>query len=441
MDLEEATEFILELARQGIIYDPDDDPSPTAPSGSIPVYKKPNKKKRKKKPGRKKGHPGKSRKIPDHIDEYKEHSLSKCPHCDSPVNDPVENRKRYVEEIPPVKPVVTEHTIHRYWCHCCKKIVEPPFAEAMPNDNIGLNVYLFTAWLHYSIGISGGNLVKMLDQMFQFKLTPGALAKGWQRLADKLKQEYDNIGEKAQNSTVLHADETGWRLNGVTHWLWCFSNKVLCYYVIDKSRGSPVILKFLGKFFQGILISDFYGAYNKIVTLAKQKCFFHLFTELVKVDKRNDSVQWAGFRKTLSRILKRAVKLGDNKDEITTEQFQRRRKSILKGFDSLIYAAYDDKDCQRLCKRLKRHRQEIFTFLDYDGVSPYNNHAEQQMRKPVIARRIIQQNRSDKGAETQAILMSIFRTAELQGLNPIKHAEMLVKNKLLQKTENIIKAA
>jgi hypothetical protein len=86
-----------------------------------------------------------------------------------------------------VKPVVTEHTIHRYWCSSCRKIVEPAVTEAMPNDNIGLRVYLFTAYLHYAIGVSVGNLVKILNQLFQFQLSPGALTKGWQRLAGYLK--------------------------------------------------------------------------------------------------------------------------------------------------------------------------------------------------------------------------------------------------------------
>ena len=443
VEFDKAVDILLNLANKGMDTDPTD-PSPLTPSGAVPVYKKPNKKKRRKKPGRKKGHPGTSRKVPEHIDEYKEHSLQTCPHCNTPVNDPVESRKRYVEEIPPVKPIVTEHTIHRYWCPCCQKMVEPPFAEAMPNDQIGLNVYLYTAWLHYTIGVSVGNLVKILNHLFHFKLSPGSLTKGWQRLAEKLKPEYESIAEKAQTSAVLHADETGWRINGVTHWLWCFTNKDLCYYVIDRSRGSPIVLKFLGQFFRGILVCDFWGAYNKILALAKQRCLYHLFTELLKVDKKNNSAQWKGFRRTLSRLLKRGVRLSEAKANITPEQFQRRRKSILKQFDRLIYAAYEDDDCKRLCKRLKRHRNEIFTFLDYDGVSPYNNHAEQQMRKPVIARRISQQNRSDKGAETQAVLMSIFRTAELQGLNPLKHAEKLVKNILMNKsieTESITKAA
>ena len=65
-------------------------------------------------------------------------------------------------------------------------------------------------------------------------------------------------------------------------------------------------------------------------------------------------------------------------------------------------------------------RRELFTFLDYAPlVSPYNKHSEQQMRGPVMCRRISQGNRSLAGATAQAILMSLFRSMELQGRNPV----------------------
>ncbi len=69
---------------------------------------------------------------------------------------------------------------------------------------------------------------------------------------------------------------------------------------------------------------------------------------------------------------------------------------------------------------MNRHKHELFTFLEYEGVSPYNNHAEQQMRKPVLTRKVSQQNRSEQGAKTQAIPMTLFRSAELQGTNPVE---------------------
>ncbi len=42
------------------------------------------------------------------------------------------------------------------------------------------------------------------------------------------------------------------------------------------------------------------------------------------------------------------------------------------------------------------------------------------IRPAVIIRKNSQSNRSERGAATQAILMSIFRTLRLRGLDPIK---------------------
>jgi hypothetical protein len=44
------------------------------------------------------------------------------------------------------------------------------------------------------------------------------------------------------------------------------------------------------------------------------------------------------------------------------------------------------------------------------------------MRKAVLCRKVSQQNRSEKGAVTQAVLMSLFRTAELEKKNPVEAA-------------------
>ena len=48
---------------------------------------------------------------------------------------------------------------------------------------------------------------------------------------------------------------------------------------------------------------------------AKQRCYFHLFTELVKVDKRNAAATWKRFRKKLARLLKDAVRLDDERQQ------------------------------------------------------------------------------------------------------------------------------
>jgi transposase len=52
----------------------------------------------------------------------------------------------------------------------------------------------------------------------------------WQRLAQRLEPWYAQLQAEGLNSAVLQADESGCRVNGKTHWLWCFSNPDLTYY-------------------------------------------------------------------------------------------------------------------------------------------------------------------------------------------------------------------
>ncbi|HSW38268.1 MAG TPA: IS66 family transposase [Acidobacteriota bacterium] len=421
MERQQAVEVILFLAQKAERYDKEHpDASPTTPSGMIPIYLKPVRGKRRRAPGRKEGHPGLSRQVPQKIDHHEEHTLRGCPICQTPVGKPIKTYCRIIEDIPEVKPEVTEHTVHGYWCKTCKKIVYPTVSDALPNAMIGLRLIVFTAWLHYLVGVSVSNLVRMVAVFSCFKISAGGLTQGWKSLANLLASLYDHMGHRAAQSAVLHADETGWRLNGKTFWLWCFTTREFCYYLITKSRGSPVVKQVLGILFEGILICDFWGAYNKIDALAKQRCFFHLFTELVKVDKHNQSLPWKAFRKKLYRLLKDAIRLSEKREQMDFKRYDHLKARLYDRLDQFLTASYGDADARRLIKRLRRHKQELFTFLEHPEVSPYNNHAEQQMRKPVLVRRVSQQNRSDEGANTQAILMSLFRSAELQGNNPVE---------------------
>ena len=404
--------------------------SPTTPSGMRPVYTKPAARGRKRRPGRKRGHPGARRPTPDHVDHYEEHGLSQCPHCESALGEPIRSHTRLIEDIPPVTPQVTEHTIHGYWCGTCRKIVTPVITAALPHSTLGLRFLIYTAWLHYAVGVSVGNCVKIAAASLGFTVSPGGLTQGWKNLAFLLEGGYQDILHKIRTSAVLHADETGWRINGVTHWLWAFATRLHCYYLIDRHRGTSVVTGVLGTVFPGILITDFWGAYNALEALAKQKCYFHLFTELVKVDKLTTGPPWRRFRKKLARLLRDAVRLGERRGKLSAMRYERRKTKLHRRLDELIAVPWTDRHAKRLVKRLRRHRHEMLTFLDHADVSPYNNHAEQQMRVAVHTRKVSQQNRSELGAKTHAILLSLFRTAQLQKLNPIDYVMQLARDAL-----------
>jgi transposase len=193
---------------------------PSAPSGQTPPYAKPAAKGRAKARGGKPGHPGQRRPTPTRIDRREEHVLSACPQCHAPVRPCRGSRTRIIEDIPAdITPVVTEHTIHRYWCSNCKTAVEPTVPDALPGSTIGLRVVVLSAWLHYLLGTTLAQIIDVFNFHLQFKVSSGGLIQMWRRLREILLAWYLEIQTQALRSAVLHADETGWRVNGTTYWL------------------------------------------------------------------------------------------------------------------------------------------------------------------------------------------------------------------------------
>ena len=72
---------------------------------------------------------------------------------------------------------------------------------------------------------------------------------------------------------------------------------------------------------------------------------------------------------------------------------------------------------RRLTTRLRRYKEDIFTFPNYACVPADNHFAERLTRPAVILRKNSQSNRSDHGPATQAALMSVYRTLRLRGLS------------------------
>ncbi|HEV2326371.1 MAG TPA: IS66 family transposase [Terracidiphilus sp.] len=395
--------------------------APSTPSGMVPVYQKPSvDRRRRKKPGAKPGHTGSRRQIPRKIDARVEHRLDACPCCGGELQRCKRSRTRIIEDIPQeITPVVTEHTIHRDYCPSCKKHVEPVVPDAMPNATLGHRVVALSSWFHYGLGVTIGQVRDILGSHLHTDITAGGLLDGWQRLAETLFPWYEQIGREARAGAVLHADETGWRVDGETYWLWCFCNHRCCYYLIDPSRGLPALQRFFIEAFKGTLVTDFWGPYDSVCAGDNQRCLPHLLRELFKVDELNGSAEWKAFGKQLKRLVRDGIRMRKRED-FTPERYASRIHLIHRRLCRLADAEYADADTVRLGNRISKYRDQLFTFLDTPGVPPDNNLGERQIRPAVIIRKNSLCNRSEQGAATQAILMSIYRTLKLRGPDPTK---------------------
>jgi len=394
--------------------------SPATPSGMKPAYEKPPVKTRHKRPGRKNGHPGSHRPPPERIDRREEHRLPCCPECGGRLKRCHRTRTRYIEDIPEdLKAEVVEHTIHRDWCPKCKKSVEPVVPDALPHCVLGNRVLILTAWLHYALGNTLSQIIEVFNFHLPIKLTPGGLVAQWRRLAEIFNDWYEQIHQEGLQSAVLHADETSWRVAGDTHWLWCFAADDLTYFMIDRCRGSPALLKFFTREFSGTLVSDFWGAYNKVLCARRQLCLVHLLRDFMTVEQyKRAGKHWPEFAKKTRRLIHDAIRLG-KRDDVPAEEFASRRVRLDGRLQELIDEPWEDSQARRLIKRLRRHQHELFTFLDQADVPFDNNHGERSIRPAVIIRKNSYCNRSANGAHTQAVLMSIYRTLKQRGHDPI----------------------
>jgi hypothetical protein len=88
--------------------------------------------------------------------------------------------------------------------------------------------------------------------------------------------------------------------------------------------------------------------------------------------------------------------------------------------DRLLAGTYTDPDNARLANRLRKLRGSLFTFLYREEVEATNNRVERELRPAVIARKLSAGNRTEAGAETHAVLVSLLRTCR-------RHARAIVQ--------------
>ena len=427
--------------------------SPHAPSGSLPPYEKSLPKgKRRKKPGAREGHEGHSRDKPEHIDRRVEHTLPQCPDCHGELTRTGRKRTRIVEDIPVgLKSEVTEHTIHRDWCPRCKKQVEPKVSEAMPACTLGHQAVSLSAYLHYGIGTTTSQIVDVFNSQLQLKISEGGLTQIWHRLAEALKPWYEQIWQCCLAAAVLNADETGWHRNGVLIWLWCFCTDRETYYAFDDSRGHEALDKFFVEAFNGTLVTDFWRSYDAVEARMNQKCWAHLLRELKSVEDHPNGIRddWPDFAKQLRRIYTDAVRLAGRPDlpqETSSTEGQETSSTEGEGIKPISQAERDSKVCRlhtrltdlacadwvhpdaaRLAKRMLRERESLLIFAEFPEVPSTNNHGEREIRPAVIMRKASYGSASQRGAETRAILMTVFRTLKVRGLNPLHETRNALK--------------
>ena len=369
-----------------------------------------------KKPGGQLGHVGIGRKLPERINQTVRVFLKSCPDCHSLLNRSDTYETHNVEDIPnfeTLNSIVTRYKSERQWCLNCHKEVAGKPVMVIPHSRLGLNLIIQILIFKYVCRMSLEILVETLSQTYGLRISEGGIVDILKRTKRYLGEDYGELLKAIRSSPIKHADETGWRIKGVNGWLWAFVTKQEVYYTIEETRGGGVAKAVLeGSSQEDVLIRDDYAAYKNL-KLKQQSCWAHLLRKSKEeVTQNKASKQMQVLHLTLKQMFL-------DLDRIVSSPFDVRKRTgsymyYLTQLKSIIDSKFRAKDAERIQTRIKNQGHNLLTALLYQDVPLTNNAAERIIRPAVVVRKISGGSRSNIGAETFAINMSIIQTIRMR---------------------------
>jgi len=395
---------------------------------------------KKKKRGAPKGHPGWSRRKPDHVDKTVfVPAPQNCPHCNCSDLKLLEDIKEHLQEDIVLQPrtFVTNFKHQQAFCPKCRRNVLKAAHGELLNCHIGPRTKAAAVYLRYGLQLPYRKVKELFDVFFNMPFVP-ASAMAFDRTATHKGQPlYEDLKEKLRNAASAHADETSWRQDAIGHYLWYAGNDQLALYLIDRHRSAKVVEKILGNDFPGILNTDDYAAYNAANAKQRQTCLAHIIRkakeikqEIVLRKANYQDPQAIQFCDQIRSLLKDACDVGGKLKNQDAQDPNRngQQKFFYDQLDSICNCELDDDNAETLRTRLRdptRLYHRLFTFLKYPQIEPTNNQAEQSLRYMVIFRKICFGTRSSQGSLSHSVLPSLLMTAKRQGQHPLTFFETL----------------
>lgn len=368
---------------------------------------------KKKKRGAPEGHRGSTRTKPDKIDRtITINPPSVCPHCQHDTTILSENYiSKYIEDIPPIIKTVTENRYMQGACARCGEMVVDSRALNGPPVSIGPNLTAILTMMRQQMGASYRKLSRFSHEACQIPLTPSGVLGIINRVSEAMAPVYRGLEASLPMQATLHADETGWKMDGERSYLWAFCNQTISFFHADKSRAAKVPQTILGKNFKGLLHSDFYGGYNKFPYT--QKCLVHYLRDIkaeLEISPNDPALN------TIKQSIQTIIEDGQALQKITNEQQREEGKRELEQMlVAITRLTSDDKKVQTLIRRITNYQDCLVNFVDHPEAEFHNNLAERRIRPAVIFRKLSFGHRTERGARLFSILMTVLESYRLKG--------------------------
>src|SRR5262245_3784288 len=190
---------------------------------------------------------------------------------------------------------------------------------------------------------------------------------------------YQRLLKKILSGNLLHIDETEVRLKLGKGYVWVFTNIEEVVYMFKPTREGSFLRELL-KGFHGVLVSDFYAAYDSIES-SQQKCLIHLMRDI------NQELLNNPFDEELRLItrpfgsLLRMIIATIDEHGLKRNRLKKHEGEVKNFFRSISEQSIRSEAAEALRTRLIKYQDKLFTFINYDGVPWNNNNAEHAIKQ------------------------------------------------------------
>ena len=313
-----------------------------------------------------------------------------------------------------IKRWVTRYRYHRYQCQGCGTVFQPE-ETCWGKSKCGSGIMAYSLYLHIELRLPQLLTADKLNRLFGFHLDSTTISRFKADAAENYKGTFEALVNRLCRGRLLHVDETKVNLKDKDGFVWVFANMEDVAYIYSDTREGDLLQTML-KDFKGVLVSDFYAAYDSI-QCPQQKCLIHLIRDL------NEDVLKHPYDQELKQLtLAFAVLLKPMVGSI--DRYGLKSRFLKKHLPSVkqFYRRISESNLQsetavKVKERLEKHRDKLFTFLSYDGVPWNNNNAEHAVKPFARFRHMSGGLSTEKGLRNHLVLLSLCQTCKYMGVD------------------------
>ncbi|MCP5361457.1 MAG: IS66 family transposase [Hyphomicrobiales bacterium] len=346
-------------------------------------------------------------------------AVRKCPKCGKQYPEKEKVLTQTMHELlfgrDSMKRRLVKYEFQIYRCRSCgnRYGIDPRFGHH--TRKYGWNVLSYFIFNTIELCVSQNTVVRNLNDMLGFDLHRSNVGNMKVRAARYYRETRDKILEKILSGAIIHVDETKANIQGKRAYVWALTNMKEVVFLLTESREGEFIQELLSNY-KGILISDFYSAYDSI-DCEQQKCLVHIMRDLNdEVLKNPFDEEFKKLANAFADLLRPMIETIDRHG--LKKHFLNKHLKDVEGFYiALETAEYKSELVNKYKKRFIKNRDKLFTFLKHDGVPWNNNNAEHAIKAFAILRNVISGPSTKGGTEDYLLLLSICRTCEYHGIS------------------------